>query len=87
MTVSIRGAELAGPSLQNEALGSYGPLEIAPAPAPGVIVYWAIVDSSAQYGTLNEGPRLDSALMFEDVFESLPEHLQRQRELLQAEQD
>jgi 2-oxoisovalerate dehydrogenase E1 component alpha subunit len=42
---------------------------------------------AAQYGTLNEGPRLDSALMFEDVFESMPEHLVRQRELLQAEQD
>jgi hypothetical protein len=52
MTVSIRGAQLAGASLQNEALGSSGPLEIAPAPAPGIIVYWAIVDSSAQYGTL-----------------------------------
>ena len=52
MTVSIRGAELAGAALQNEAIGSSGPLEIAPAPAPGVIVYWAIVDSSAQFGTL-----------------------------------
>jgi len=52
MTVSVRGAQLAGASLQNEAIGSSGPLEIAPAPAPGVIVYWAIVDSSAQFGTL-----------------------------------
>jgi 2-oxoisovalerate dehydrogenase E1 component alpha subunit len=37
------------------------------------------------YGTMNEGPRLDRDLMFEDVFKQIPEHLRRQRELLRAE--
>ena len=37
------------------------------------------------YGTLNEGPRLDPASMFEDVFKEMPEHLKRQREQLRAE--
>ncbi len=37
------------------------------------------------FGTLNDGPRLDRDLMFEDVFKELPEHLRRQRELLRAE--
>ena len=37
------------------------------------------------YGTLNEGPRLDRDLMFEDVFKELPEHLRRERDLLRAE--
>jgi 2-oxoisovalerate dehydrogenase E1 component alpha subunit len=37
------------------------------------------------YGTLNEGPRLDSDLLFEDVFKEMPLHLQRQRALLRAE--
>ena len=37
------------------------------------------------YGTMNEGPRLDRDLMFEDVFKELPEHLRRERELLRAE--
>ena len=40
---------------------------------------------AAQYGTLSEGPRLDSALMFEDVFESMPQHLRRQLEQQQLE--
>jgi hypothetical protein len=52
IAVSVRGAQLANGALQGEALGSSGPLGIAPASAPGVIVYWAIVDSGAQYGTL-----------------------------------
>lgn len=39
------------------------------------------------YGTLNEGPRLDRDLMFEDVFKELPEHLRRERDLLHAELD
>jgi hypothetical protein len=52
MTVSIRGGELAGSALQAEALGSTQPLGIAPASAPGTIVYWAIVDSNAPFGTL-----------------------------------
>lgn len=37
------------------------------------------------YGTLTEGPRLDPALMFEDVFRDLPEHLREQRDELLAE--
>ena len=36
-------------------------------------------------GTLNEGPRLDPALMFEDVFKELPPHLREQRDALLAE--
>ncbi len=39
------------------------------------------------YGTLNEGPRLDRDLMFEDVFKELPEHLRRERDMLHAELD
>ena len=41
---------------------------------------------ATKYGTLNEGPRLDRDLMFEDVFKEMPEHLRRQREQLHAEQ-
>jgi 2-oxoisovalerate dehydrogenase E1 component alpha subunit len=41
---------------------------------------------ATKYGTLNEGPRLDRDLMFEDVFKEMPEHLRRQREQLRAEQ-
>ena len=37
------------------------------------------------HGTLNEGPRLDAALMFEDVFKELPAHLREQRDELAAE--
>src|SRR5271166_1854720 len=37
------------------------------------------------YGTLNEGPRLDADLMFEDVFKEMPQHLKRQRALMRAE--
>jgi len=37
------------------------------------------------YGTLNEGPRLDADLMFEDVFKEIPFHLQRQRDRMRAE--
>ena len=36
-------------------------------------------------GSLNEGPRLDPALMFEDVFKELPAHLREQRDALLAE--
>ncbi len=35
---------------------------------------------AVQYGALNEGPRLNRDLMFEDVFKEVPEHLRRQRE-------
>jgi 2-oxoisovalerate dehydrogenase E1 component alpha subunit len=37
------------------------------------------------YGTLNEGPKLDADLMFEDVFKEMPPHLQRQRALMRLE--
>ncbi len=39
---------------------------------------------AVQYGTLNDGPRLDRDLMFEDVFKEMPEHLRKQREQLRA---
>ncbi|MGD9599776.1 MAG: thiamine pyrophosphate-dependent enzyme [Steroidobacteraceae bacterium] len=41
--------------------------------------------AATQYGTLNEGPRLDPDLMFEDVFKDMPAHLARQRDQLRAE--
>ena len=37
------------------------------------------------YGTLNDGPRLDPDLMFEDVFKEMPVQLQRQRDRMRAE--
>jgi 2-oxoisovalerate dehydrogenase E1 component alpha subunit len=40
---------------------------------------------ATKFGTLNEGPRLDRDLMFEDVFKEMPEHLRRQRDQLRAE--
>jgi 2-oxoisovalerate dehydrogenase E1 component alpha subunit len=40
---------------------------------------------AVQYGSLNEGPRLNRDLMFEDVFKEVPEHLKKQREQLRAE--
>jgi 2-oxoisovalerate dehydrogenase E1 component alpha subunit len=40
---------------------------------------------AVSYGTMNEGPRLDRDLMFEDVFKDMPEHLKRQREQLKEE--
>ena len=36
------------------------------------------------YGTLTEGPALDPATMFEDVFKDMPPHLIRQRDQLKA---
>jgi 2-oxoisovalerate dehydrogenase E1 component alpha subunit len=36
------------------------------------------------YGTLTEGPTLDPATMFEDVFKEMPAHLVRQREQLES---
>ena len=36
----------------------------------------------SSYGTLTEGPTLDPATMFEDVFKEMPPHLVRQREQL-----
>jgi 2-oxoisovalerate dehydrogenase E1 component alpha subunit len=41
---------------------------------------------AVQYGALNEGPRLNRDLMFEDVFKELPAHLRKQREDLRVEQ-
>jgi 2-oxoisovalerate dehydrogenase E1 component alpha subunit len=37
------------------------------------------------YGTLNEGPRLNPDLMFEDVFKDMPQNLERQRAQMRAE--
>ena len=37
------------------------------------------------FGALNEGPRLDRLLMFEDVYKEFPENLRRQREQLDEE--
>ena len=37
-----------------------------------------------QYGTMTDPPFLDVELMFEDVFEEMPEHLRKQREKLLA---
>lgn len=37
---------------------------------------------AASYGTLTEGPTLDPATMFEDVFKEMPAHLVRQRQQL-----
>ncbi len=48
----------------------------------------AVVSSwkeAVTYGTLNEGPRLDPDLMFEDVFKEIPANLQKQRALMRAE--
>jgi 2-oxoisovalerate dehydrogenase E1 component alpha subunit len=40
---------------------------------------------AVSYGSLNDGPRLNADLMFEDVFKEMPEHLKRQRALMRAE--
>jgi 2-oxoisovalerate dehydrogenase E1 component alpha subunit len=40
---------------------------------------------AVQYGALNEGPRLNRDLMFEDVFKEMPEHLRKQASELTAE--
>src|ERR1700728_2021409 len=51
----------------------------------------ALVASSwkeaAAFGTMSEGPRLNADLMFEDVFKEMPEHLQKQRDLMRSEID
>src|SRR5580700_5071254 len=39
---------------------------------------------SVSYGTYSEGPSLDPATMFEDVFKEMPTHLARQRDELKA---
>jgi 2-oxoisovalerate dehydrogenase E1 component alpha subunit len=38
------------------------------------------------FGTMTEGPRLDAASMFEDVFKDMPQNLQRQQALMRKEQ-
>jgi hypothetical protein len=43
MTVSVRGGVVSGGQLTGEALGSTGPIGIAPVDAPGKVVYWGIV--------------------------------------------
>ena len=40
---------------------------------------------ACSFGTMTEGPRLNSDLMFEDVFKEMPEHLKRQQALMRAE--
>lgn len=40
---------------------------------------------AVSFGSLNDGPRLNADLMFEDVFKEMPEHLRRQRALMRAE--
>ena len=47
-----------------------------------VAVSWK---QAVKFGSLNDGPKLDSALMFDDVFKTLPPHLVKQREALAAE--
>jgi 2-oxoisovalerate dehydrogenase E1 component alpha subunit len=37
------------------------------------------------HGTLNDGPKLDADLMFEDVFRDMPANLERQRAAMRAE--
>ncbi len=39
---------------------------------------------ASRYGTLNEGPSLDPATLFEDVFKDMPQSLARQRDELKA---
>jgi 2-oxoisovalerate dehydrogenase E1 component alpha subunit len=39
------------------------------------------------FGTMSEGPRLDSDLMFEDVFKEIPAHLQKQRDMMRVERN
>jgi hypothetical protein len=55
MTVSIRSGQLTGTTLSDEALGSSGPIGIAPVGAPGSIVYWAIVAYMGQTGMSGTG--------------------------------
>lgn len=42
---------------------------------------------AVQYGTLNDGPRLNADLMFDDVFKEMPTHLRRQRDRMRSEQE
>ncbi|MCS6948616.1 MAG: thiamine pyrophosphate-dependent enzyme, partial [Steroidobacteraceae bacterium] len=47
-----------------------------------VVAQW---QEAMSYGTLDQGPQLDSALMFRDVYKEQPPHLQRQARELAAE--
>jgi 2-oxoisovalerate dehydrogenase E1 component alpha subunit len=40
---------------------------------------------ATQFGTMNEGPKLNADLMFEDVFKEMPQHLKRQLAQMRAE--
>jgi 2-oxoisovalerate dehydrogenase E1 component alpha subunit len=42
---------------------------------------------AVSFGTMTEGPRLDSDLMFEDVFKEMPQNLQRQQALMRKERN
>jgi 2-oxoisovalerate dehydrogenase E1 component alpha subunit len=42
---------------------------------------------AVSYGTMSEGPSLDPATMFEDVFKQMPPHLARQRDQLRTLQE
>ncbi len=50
MTIAVRGGVYASPNLTNVALGSSGPLGIAPVDAPGAIVYWTTSGGSSLKG-------------------------------------
>ena len=46
-----------------------------------VVACWK---EATSYGTMTEGPKLDPATMFDDVYARIPPHLVRQREELRA---
>src|ERR1700761_5748736 len=47
-----------------------------------VVASWK---EAVSYGTMTEGPKLNSDLMFEDVFKDMPPHLERQRAQMRSE--
>ncbi|MEO0573957.1 MAG: thiamine pyrophosphate-dependent enzyme [Pseudomonadota bacterium] len=49
-----------------------------------VVASWK---EATSYGTMNEGPRLDASLMFEDIFKDMPDNLKAQRDAWRAERD
>ena len=49
-----------------------------------VVSSWA---EAVKYGTMSDGPKLDSDLMFEDVFKDIPPHLVRQRAQMRSARD
>jgi hypothetical protein len=50
IAVSIRGGSLSGTQLTGESLGSGGTIGVAPAEAPGTIVYWTSADGTTLKG-------------------------------------